>query len=164
MGGICYGRRLSLGDSHSSALAKSRRWILTMHDLKTWQMLATNSCEMPLNKQLWPVTDYKKYPWKITICMALAGPRTRYELCWTGIDAHTERWLQWPWPLKSLDMLWVVLTTLCCVPYGDWDLYNWTYTTSNGRQCKAMSWLTWTWGWDGRVKNALEWHVHCEAH
>ena len=30
-----------------------------MHDLKTWQILATNHCEMPLNQQLQPSTEYK---------------------------------------------------------------------------------------------------------
>ena len=73
MGGICYGRRLSLGDSHGSAWLRAKV-NLDNADLKTWQILATNSSEMSLNQQLQPATEYEvRYPQKITICMALAG-------------------------------------------------------------------------------------------
>ena len=40
---------------------------------KTWQILATSSCEMPLNQQLQPVTVCKNITQKITANVALVG-------------------------------------------------------------------------------------------
>ena len=45
-----------MGDSHSSAWAMSQRRNLDEARPKTWQILATSSCEMPLNQQLGPAT------------------------------------------------------------------------------------------------------------
>ena len=39
---------------------------------KTWQILATSSCEMPLNQQLWPATVVSATQ-MITVHVALAG-------------------------------------------------------------------------------------------